>query len=306
MPSWREVVDEVKSIASPLGQVRLKYLKLMYKYTGRNVIAYYSAFLQKPNQSQAGINDNDMNSFMQVVHNLDRTKGLDLILHTPGGNIAPTESIVQYLKKMFSDDIRVIIPQIAMSAGTMMALAAKEIIMGKQSNLGPIDPQFSGISCAGIIDEFETALEDIKNNPESVQLWQLIIGQYHPTFLGDCRNAVEWAETMVTKWLKENMFKGILDSDPVVAKIVEFLSSHSKTYSHNRHIHIDELAHLGVKVCALEELDNRALDDCKDFQDCVLTIHHTYMHTLANSSAIKIVENQNGIGVILNLTGKDE
>jgi ClpP class serine protease len=75
---------------------------------------------------------------------MDRSKGLDLILHTPGGDMAATESLVDYLRQMFGKDIRAIVPQIAMSGGTMIALAWKEILMGKHSNLGPIDPQFSG------------------------------------------------------------------------------------------------------------------------------------------------------------------
>ena len=133
----------------------------MNKYTGRNIIAYYSAFLQKSGIQQTAIDDGDKNAFMQAIYGLDRSKGLDLILHTPGGNLAATESIVEYLKKMFDNNIRAFIPQIAMSAGTMIALSAKEIIMGKQSNLGPIDPQFGGMSCAGIIEEFETACKEV-------------------------------------------------------------------------------------------------------------------------------------------------
>ena len=69
------------------------------------------------------IDDNDKNALMQVVHRLDKSKGLDLILHTPGGQIAATESIVTYLKSIFGNDIRAFIPQLAMSAGTMIALS---------------------------------------------------------------------------------------------------------------------------------------------------------------------------------------
>ena len=77
-----------------------------------------------------------------------------------------------------------------MSAGTMIALSCKEIVMGKQSNIGPIDPQFGGMSCAGVIEEFDNALNSIKANPASVPLWQVIISKYHPTFLGDCQKAI--------------------------------------------------------------------------------------------------------------------
>ena len=47
MPSWKDVSDKVERFPSPLTSVRREYLQLMHKYTGRNVIAYYSAFLQK-------------------------------------------------------------------------------------------------------------------------------------------------------------------------------------------------------------------------------------------------------------------
>ncbi len=86
------------------------------------------------------VNDSDKNGFMATIHQLDRTKGLDLVLHTPGGNVAATESLVDYLRAMFGSDIRAIVPQLAMSAGTMIALASKQIVMGQHSSLGPIDP----------------------------------------------------------------------------------------------------------------------------------------------------------------------
>lgn len=96
-------------------------------------------------------------------------KGLDLILHTPGGDLAATESIVDYLNQMFGKDIRAIIPQISMSAGTMMALSCSEIMMGKQSNLGPIDPQMGGVACQAVLDEFQKAKDDIRSNPQAAR-----------------------------------------------------------------------------------------------------------------------------------------
>ncbi|MHB1126932.1 MAG: hypothetical protein ACYC2T_08230 [Bacillota bacterium] len=55
---------------------------------------------------------------------MDRSKGLDLILHTPGGEIAATESLVDYLRSMFGSDIRAIVPQIAMSCGLWVSILA--------------------------------------------------------------------------------------------------------------------------------------------------------------------------------------
>ena len=180
MPSWHQVLQELTTCGqpNPLDFVRRKYLAALFQKRQRNIICYYSGWLQRPTVGGTQINDNDKNAFMASIHQLDRSKGLDLILHTPGGEIAATESLVTYLRSMFGTDIVAFIPQIAMSAGTMIACACKEIYMGKQSNLGPIDPQFNGISSVGVIDEFKRAAKEIKTNPERIPLWQVIIGKY--------------------------------------------------------------------------------------------------------------------------------
>ena len=109
MPNWDAVLNEIQSVESPLDAVRRKYLKSLYKKTKRNVICYYSGWLQKPGISGAEITDADKNGFMNAIHGLNREQGLDLILHTPGGDLAAAESIVDYLRQMFGTDIRAII-----------------------------------------------------------------------------------------------------------------------------------------------------------------------------------------------------
>ena len=78
---------------------------------------------------------------MTAINGMDTSKGLDLLIHTPGGEIAALESLGQYLRAKFGTNIRAFVPMIAMSAGTMLACCANEIFMGKQSNIGPFDPQ---------------------------------------------------------------------------------------------------------------------------------------------------------------------
>ena len=302
MPSWGDVLNKLNNVPNPLDEMRRKYLNIMNKYTNRNVIAYYSGFIQKPQLDETGIDDNDKNAFMQAVCGMDRSKGLDLILHTPGGRLSAAESIVHYLKELFGRDIRTFVPQIAMSAGTMIALSTKEIVMGKQSNLGPIDPQFGGMSCAGIIEEFEEASKAVSENINLSAVWGPIISKYHPTFIGDCKKSIIWSETTVKKWLKENMFADCDDGEKNAQKVVSALSSHDATFSHSKHIHANELIDLKVRIKMLEDLDRRKLEGCEDLQDCVLTIHHAYMQTLVSTNAVKITENHLGNAMIINLS----
>jgi ATP-dependent protease ClpP protease subunit len=290
MPSWNEIVNEINTSPSKFAydETRQKYIKKLTEKTDRNVIAYYSGWLQNPNASETSISDVDKNSLMATVHGLDRDKGLDLILHTPGGQTAAAESIVDYLHTMFNNDIRAIVPQLAMSAGTMIACACKEIIMGKHSSLGPIDPQFNGIPATGVIEEFQRAYEEIKADPAKGPVWQVIISKYHPTFLGECQKAIEWSKKIVEDWLRECMFEGDGEN---VDTIVNALADHSEMKSHSRHISMEQCKQIGLKIVELEA--------DQDLQDIVLSIHHTYMYTLSsNQGIVKIVENQNDMRVV--------
>lgn len=133
MPSWSEIITDVNlysNVGIELDKKREQYLTQIHSITGRNVIAYYSGWLKTPDAPHVSIDEQDKNAFMTTVYKLDKAKGLDLILHTPGGDIAATESIVTYLKSLFNGDVRAFIPQISMSAGTMIAMSCREIVMG--------------------------------------------------------------------------------------------------------------------------------------------------------------------------------
>lgn len=297
MPNWHDVFSEIQGLqvqgANAQSVVRHKYLKNLHKHTGRNVIAYYSGWLSKGSVVLSDINDEDKNGFMTTIHKLDRKLGLDLILHTPGGGIAATQSIVSYLHKMFGNDIRAFVPQIAMSAGTIIACCCKEIWMGKESNLGPIDPQLAGIPAHGVVQEFKRAIREIKKDPARTVLWQQIIGQYRPTFLGQCENAIRWSNAFVEQQLKEGMFAGRPDKGTRAKKVTKSLSNYTANKTHDRHFDNDACKKMGLAIMDLES--DSAL------QDLVLTVHHCYMNLMMNTQAYKIIENQNGIALVKNL-----
>jgi hypothetical protein len=79
MPDWNQLLNEITAAGSVHDIIRRRYLKELHELTGRNVIIYYSGWLQKRNLEGVEVNDADKNGFMTVVHGLDRTKGLDLI-----------------------------------------------------------------------------------------------------------------------------------------------------------------------------------------------------------------------------------
>lgn len=286
MPNWGQLLEEIKAAGSVYDIIRRKYIRQLSDLTERNVIVYYSGWLQKRGLQGVEVNDADKNGFMNVIHRLDRSKGLDLLLHTPGGDTAATESLVDYLRAMFGANIRAIVPQIALSAGTMIACACHEIMMGKQSSLGPIDPQQNGIAAHGVLEEFQKALATAKSDPASLPLMQAMVAKYPPAFLGECEKAIAWTKEMVTEWLRTGMFAEDQEAQEKVPEIVKSLSDHALTKAHNRHLSAANCQDLGLRVTLME--------DEPDLQDAILSVHHMCIHTLGATRAFKIIENQNG------------
>ena len=84
MSSWSEILNKVTHNGTNfdivlLDEERRKYITEFAEYRGRNVITYYSGWMYHHNEN-VSINDKDVNAFMEVVHKLDKKKGLDLIL----------------------------------------------------------------------------------------------------------------------------------------------------------------------------------------------------------------------------------
>jgi len=288
LPDWNDILNEISDNAksSPYDIIRRKYLKRLNEITKRNVIIYYSGWLQKPGLSGTEVNDADKNGFMNAIHGLDRTKGLDLILHTPGGESAATESLVDYLHSMFGRDIRAIVPQLALSAGTMICCACREIIMGKHSSLGPVDPQFRGFPAHGIKEEFQRAYDECRTDQIKIAVWQPIIAKYSPTLIGECEKAITWSEQMVKQWLSDFMFQRKKNKNTRIERVWKELGDHALTLSHARHLSAKKCKDIGLEVDFLES--------DPDLQDAVLSVHHACIHTLSGTNAFKIIENHMG------------
>jgi len=294
MAGWKDILNEVKEAGSTHDIVRRKHLASVSELTGRNAIFYYSAWLEKVQFARQGVtgfevNDNDKNGLMAAIHGMERDRGLDLILHTPGGETAATESLVDYLRLMFGSNIRVIVPHLAMSAGTMIALSASKILMGKHSSLGPIDPQIFGMPAHAVVEEFERARAEIKADHLAVALWQPIINKYSPTLIGECEKAITWSTEMVRTWLETGMFRDLPANEvkPKIDKIIAEFGDHALNKSHARHIGAQKAKDLGLEVGFLED-DQR-------LQEAVLTAYHAFVATASDTGLIKIIESHLGV-----------
>ena len=299
MPTWSQILGEISAAAElsniPFHYVRRQYLRELRKHTKRDTILYASGWIQRP-EADAGsmIGSQDIQALMGVSHGL-RSRQLDLILHSPGGHPEHAEAMVSYLRSRF-DHIRVIVPNFAMSAATMVACAADEIVMGKHSFLGPTDPQFvletglgkRAVAAQAILDQYDKVQRECTDPRTDAQLsaWKHMLAQYVPDIISTCEYAIGLSKELVGCWLKAWMFKGEAGSAKKAEAVAEWLADHEHFKSHMRPISREEIKNKGLKVIDLES------DPV--LQDLSLSVFHATTHTFSMAPIAKIVENHDG------------
>ena len=230
----------------------------------------------------------DINGFMAGVHGHDFSKDLLLIIHTPGGMAEAAQTIVDYLRSKFSA-IDVLVPTYAMSAGTMMALGCDRIVMGRQCQLGPTDPQLMvenrPFSAHSLVEQLDEATAQISGNPILAHAWAPVLRSFGPALLQEARKSISYGKTLVKDWLQKYMFAEESDREGLAEAVAEHFGG-SQHGSHGRRIDRDEARHQHLNVIDLE--DNQRL------QEEVLTLYHLSTIPFEQGPAAKSVVSSNG------------
>ncbi|MBC7194503.1 MAG: hypothetical protein H5U37_02475 [Caldisericia bacterium] len=136
---------------------RLRVIATLQKKRGSRVITLIHreesiSFFGIPFRKMIDIEDSEQ--ILRVIRETPDDMPIDLILHTPGGLVLAAEQIARALIRR-KGKVTVFIPHYAMSGGTLIALAADEIVMDKNAVLGPIDPQIGGFPAISILKAVE-------------------------------------------------------------------------------------------------------------------------------------------------------
>ena len=278
------IIEKIKQENNPKNTI-LKYMEEYSEKTGRNCILYASEFLTKDSE-EVNIDLSDKVGFMSVIESLDKNKGLDLIIRTPGGSLDATESIIDYLHASFGEDIRAVIPQLAMSCGTMLACSCKEILMANHSSLGPVDPQIIDIAAKNVKKEFDQAKKEIEENPDLIPYWSILLDKYPLNFSVECENAIEWSENILEKSLKYSMFKENRDKEKI-EKIKHELITSENIKDHSQNFSAEKCRKIGLKI--------KKLEDDEKLHELVLSIYYGTLSYFNLKKQSKILINQKGI-----------
>ncbi|TIN77778.1 hypothetical protein [Mesorhizobium sp.] len=218
--------------------------------------------------------------FVDHLDDLWPAKRISLILYTPGGNTAAAWRLVNLLRT-FCDDLEVIVPSKALSAGTLISLGANRILMTKQASLGPIDPSLNGPlnpavpggapnhkapvsveAVQGFLDVVQEQL-GVKDPASLAVVWNHLSEKIHPLVLGQIFRSRSQIRTLAKRLL---IHQGI--DDEKKEGIISFLCSESGSHDHS--INRREARSMGLKI------ENPS----DQFYGTLKKLHHSVAETL--------------------------
>jgi len=162
--------------------------------------------------NKAPVDRADTLGFVDMLHNVTSGDPIDLMLHTPGGDVDAAEKLITLVRSRTGEQgqLRVIVPDYAKSAGTLMALGANSIVMSDSSELGPIDPQVSlkdgngndvihsVLTYLNAYDEAKQALRDAPDDPAN----RVIFEKFDPTMVRKYKSVRDRARLFAENLLK--------------------------------------------------------------------------------------------------------
>jgi hypothetical protein len=195
--------------------------------------------------------------FVDLLDKIGPTKRISLILHTNGGQTSAAWRLVNLIRT-FCDELEVLIPLKALSAGTLLSLGAHKIVMTKQAALGPIDPSIThplapqvpyGNQLARVPVSVEAvrgyldAAQDlgIKDQSAIAQLMIDLSNKVHPLVLGEI-----FRSRAQIRFLAEKLLAGQVTDQKKVKEIIDFLAADSG--SHDYTMNRREAESLGLKI----------------------------------------------------------
>ena len=233
---------------------------------------------------------------------------IDLILETPGGSGEAAEDIVSLVRRRYNS-MGIIVPGTAKSAGTILAMAGDEILMGHESALGPIDAQIPQKGKVFSADALLQGMEQIKT--EIVDTGQLnkayipMLQNISPGELEHARNAQAFAKDLVRDWLAHFKFKewtthrttGAPVTSDERAKLADdiaaALSDHGRWKTHGRSIKIDNLQDLGLRITNFDDLDWDLRDAIRRYYVLLRMTFETNIYKLFETTTSQIMRTEN-------------
>lgn len=228
---------------------RQQTVKKIDEDTGRQLISYVSG-------RHTHMHRDDVVFFADLLERVPNGSDIDLLLHTPGGDMDVAEKIVSMIRsKAGKASFRVIVPDFAKSAGTLITIGADVALMSDTSELGPIDPQISvadgqgghvSHSVQALLDAYASYSDKLKDDPGDVAA-RLMLNKLEPGTIKLCEAAEERARQLAEKHLNRGMLQS-WQGPFAYTTVAQNLLDTKTWYLHSQVIGPDDAKTIGLNV----------------------------------------------------------
>lgn len=251
------VVKRVMSEISQGPETRRHLFEKIEDLLNKPVIAFFTSF-----NHNVVIDDADADMIDGMLQPLDLSKGLAVIISSPGGSGEAAERIINILRSYSgTGEFIAIVPGKAKSAATMICLGASKILMCSASELGPVDPQIRiadekgqwYVSAFHIVDTYDTLFSEATKTKGNLQPFLQQLGNYNASIIAHLRSAIELSKDISVKALQSGMMSG-KDEIQIEESIKLFLTP-DNTKTHGRPIFKDAAREIGLSI---EDIDHKS------------------------------------------------
>jgi len=262
---------------------RLRLFSVLEQILRRPVVAFFTSF-----RFPVMIEDTDVDILEGVLQKMNLSTGLALMISSPGGDGIAAERVLN-LCRQFSGtkEFWAIVPSRAKSAATMVCFGASKILMGPNSELGPVDPQvtvkegstYKRFSACNVVESYDELFGKAVRTSGNLQPFLLQLGNYDARDVKELRAAISLSEDISIKSLASGMMKGA-QTRKIKKKIGIFLSP-KVTKAHGRPIYPEEANSCGLNI---ERIDRKSRQ--------WVPIYELYLriNRLVSTSASKCIE----------------
>ena len=175
--------------------------------------------------------------FEDLIYDANADVNLHLMLHSPGGD-GETAVRITRAAQARCKELTVIVPDIAKSAATLVAVGAHHILMGPASDLGPIDPQFllerSLVAAKDIIAAFDEAVQKVQDAPDTALFYASLLSNVDALMIQQSRVALEGTDKLLSDALRSNPDRNEQDvaelSESLKGPLITRPSTHSALF----------------------------------------------------------------------------
>jgi ClpP class serine protease len=199
------------------------------------------------------LEDGDAEMLEGVLQKMDLTKGLALMICSPGGDGLAAERMINVCRSYSrTGEFVAIVPGKAKSAATMVCFGASKILMGPNSELGPIDPQLTTrergevkrFSVYNVIHSYETLFRAAVRTGGNLEPFLLQLENYDEREIEEMRSAMSLSADIAVRSLAKGMMRGRSERQ-IRRQIAGFLTP-EQTKTHGRPIYRDEAIRSGL------------------------------------------------------------